>query len=208
MFNGLDVSKNPAAATDITKAMVYSGQLDPKFTGGLTNNFRYKSFTLNTFIYISTGNVKRLAPLYPTATSASSAPYPFQNLSAELVNRWRQPGDETKTNIPSLPSAGPATTTSSAIPGTTQQPFLRTMYDYSTARVVDASFARLRNVSLGYVVPNKQIKQLGLKSCQLMLSATNLFYIADKRLNGQDPEVYGNSLPIPRTYSLSLNIGL
>jgi TonB-linked SusC/RagA family outer membrane protein len=208
MFNGLDVSKNPAAATDITKAMVYSGQLDPKFTGGLTNNFRYKSFTLNTFFYISTGNVKRLAPLYPTATSASSAPYPFQNLSGELVNRWRQPGDEAFTSIPSLPSAGPTNATSMTIPGTSQTPFLRTMYDYSSARVVDASFARLRNVSLGYVVPNKQIKQLGLKSCQLMLSATNLFYIADKRLNGQDPEVYGNNLPIPRTYSLSLNIGL
>lgn len=208
MFNGLDVSTNPAAATDITKAMVYSGQLDPKFTGGLTNNFRYKSFTLNTFIYISTGNVKRLAPLYPTATSANSAPYPFQNLSSELVNRWRQPGDEAFTNIPSLPSAGLPANSSGIIPGTSQQPFLRTMYDYSTARVVDASFARLKNVSLGYVVPAKQIKQLGLKSCQVMATVTNLFYIADKRLNGQDPEVYGNSLPIPRTYSLSLNIGL
>lgn len=208
MFNGLDVNKNPAAATDITKAMVYSGQLDPKFTGGLTNNFRYKAFTLNTFIYISTGNVKRLAALYPTATSASSAPYPFQNLSGELVNRWRQPGDETFTNIPSLPSAGPPSATSSVIPGTTQQPYLRTMYDYSSARIVDASFARLRNVSLGYLVPAKSIQQLGLKSCQLSLSATNLFYVANKRLNGQDPEVNGNSLPIPRTYSLTLNIGL
>lgn len=208
MFNGLDVSKNPAAATDVTKAMVYSGQLDPKFIGGLTNNFRYKAFTLNTFIYVSTGNVKRLAALFPTATSASSAPYPFQNLSGELVNRWRVPGDETFTNIPSLPSAGPVSATSSSIPGTTQQTYLRNMYDYSSARVVDASFARLRNVSLGYVVPAKRIQQLGLKSCQIMVSATNLFYIADKRLNGQDPEVNGNSLPIPRTYSISLNIGL
>jgi TonB-linked SusC/RagA family outer membrane protein len=207
-FNGLDVGKNPGTATDITKGMVYSGQLDPKFTGGLTNNFRYKAFTLNTFVYISTGNVKRLAALYPTATSASSAPYPFQNLSGELVNRWRQPGDEVYTNIPSLPSAGPISSTSMSIPGTSQTPYLRTMYDYSTARVVDASFARLRNVSLGYIVPAKQIQKYGFKSCQLMLSATNLFYIADKRLNGQDPEVNGNSLPIPRTYSLSLNIGL
>jgi hypothetical protein len=41
-----------------------------------------------------------------------------------------------------------------------------------------------------------------------MASVTNLFYIADKRLNGQDPEVNGNNLPIPRTYSLTLNIGL
>jgi hypothetical protein len=155
-FNGLNVATNPAAATDVTKAMVYSGQLDPKFTGGLTNNFRYKSFTLNTFFYLSTGNVKRLAPLYPTATLASSAPYPFQNLSAELVDRWRKPGDEANTIIPSLPSAGPISSTSLTIPSTSAVALMRTMYDYSDARVVDASFVRLRNLSLGYLVPNKK----------------------------------------------------
>ncbi|PTS97991.1 SusC/RagA family TonB-linked outer membrane protein, partial [Pedobacter sp. HMWF019] len=207
-FNGLDITTNPAAVADVTKAMVYSGQLDPKFTGGLTNNFRYKSFTLNTFLYISTGNVKRLAPLYSTATSASSAPYPFQNLSAELVNRWREPGDEANTNIPSLPSAGTQASTGLTVPGTNGYVFSRTMYDYSNARIVDASFVRLRNVSLGYLIPNKQVTRLGLKSCQLSASVSNLFYIADKRLNGQDPEVNGNSLPIPRTYSLTLNVGL
>lgn len=208
LFNGLDVTKNPAAVADVTKAMVYSGQLDPKFTGGLTNNFRYKSFTLNTFFYVSTGNVKRLAALYPTATSASSAPYPFQNLSGELVNRWRQPGDEAITNIPSLPFAGDQRVTGVTVPGSVGYSYSRTLYDYSTARVVDASFIRLRNLAVGYLVPNKQIKQLGLKSLQLQASVTNLFYIADKRLNGQDPEVNGNSLPIPRTFSLTLNIGL
>jgi TonB-linked SusC/RagA family outer membrane protein len=207
-YNGLNTTTNPAAVTDVTKAMVYSGQLDPKFTGGLTNNFRYKSFTLNSFIYISTGNVKRLAPLYSTATSASSAPYPFQNLSSELVNRWQKPGDELTTNIPSLPSAGTTASTGLIVPGSTGYVFSRTMYDYSTERIVDASFIRLRNLSFGYIVPNNSVKQLGIKSCQLSASVTNLFYIADKRLNGQDPEVTGNSLPIPRTYSLTLNIGL
>ncbi|ARS40168.1 hypothetical protein CA265_11090 [Sphingobacteriaceae bacterium GW460-11-11-14-LB5] len=207
-FNGLNVASNPGAVTDVTKAMVYSGQLDPKFTGGLTNNFRYKSFTLNTFLYISTGNVKRLAELYPTATSASSAPYSFQNLSSELVNRWRQPGDEANTIIPSLPTAGPQASTGLVVPGTSGYVYSRTLYDYSNARVVDASFIRLRNLALGYVVPNKQVTHLGLKSLQLMASVTNLFYVANKRLNGQDPEVTGNSLPIPRTYSLTLNVGL
>ncbi|WP_316828963.1 SusC/RagA family TonB-linked outer membrane protein [Pedobacter miscanthi] len=207
-FNNLNVATNPAAVSDVTKAMVYSGQLDPKFTGGLTNNFRYKSFTLNTFLYISTGNVKRLAALYPTATSASSAPYSFQNLSGELVNRWRQPGDEANTNIPSLPTAGAQSSTSLAVPGSSALEYSRLLYDYSNIRVVDASFVRLRNLAFGYIVPNKQATRLGIKSLQLMASVTNLFYIADKRLNGQDPEVNGNSLPIPRTYSLSLNVGL
>jgi len=207
-FNGLDVAQNPAAVTDVTKAMVYSGQLDPKFTGGITNNFRYKSFTLNTFLYLSTGNVKRLAPLYPSATSASSAPYSFQNLSAELNNRWRQPGDETRTNIPSLPSAGPQSATGYIIPGSSGYEYSRRMYDYSNERVVDASFLRLRNVDLGYLLPAEKIKQLGVKSCKITASVSNLFYIADNRLNGQDPEVDGNSLPMPRTYSLTLNIGL
>ena len=207
-FNNLDVAKNPAAADDVTKAMVYSGQLDPKFTGGLSNNIRYKSFTLNAFLYISTGNVKRLAPLYPSARSNSSAPYPFQNLSAELNNRWRQPGDEAFTNIPTLPTAGNIATYKIQVPGISSGVYSHQLYDYSNARVVDASFVRLRNLSLGYLLPANQLKRIGLKSLQLQGSVSNLFYIADKRLNGTDPEVNGNSLPIPRTYSLSLNVGI
>lgn len=208
LFNGLDVAKNPEAATDVTKALVYSGQLDPKFTGGLSNNFRYKSFTLNAFLYISTGNVKRLPALYPNARDAQSAPYPFQNLSGELNNRWRKPGDEAFTNIPSLPNANALALPTLLVPGSSAQAYAHQLYDYSNARVVDASFARLRNLAVGYIVPNNQIKRLGLKSAQIQATVTNLFYIADKRLNGTDPEVNGNSLPIPRTYSLSLNIGI
>ncbi|RZK68156.1 MAG: SusC/RagA family TonB-linked outer membrane protein [Pedobacter sp.] len=208
LFTGLDVSKNPDAATDVTKALVYSGQLDPKFTGGLSNNFRYKSFTLNAFLYISTGNVKRLPALYPNARDAQSAPYPFQNLSAELNNRWRKPGDEAFTTIPSLPNANALALPTILVPGSSAPAFSHQLYDYSNERVVDASFVRLRNLAFGYVVPNNQIKKLGLKSAQIQATVTNLFYIADKRLNGTDPEVNGNSLPIPRTYSLSLNIGI
>ncbi|PWS30150.1 SusC/RagA family TonB-linked outer membrane protein [Pedobacter paludis] len=208
LFNGLNVATNPEAATDVTKALVYSGQLDPKFTGGLGNNFRYKSFTLNTFFYISTGNVKRLAPLYTSVRATTSAPYPFQNLSAELNNRWRQPGDEAFTIIPSLPSANSVALNQIPVPGSTGTFSPYQLYDYSNTRIVDASFIRLRNLALGYLVPSDKIKRIGLKSCQIQASVSNLFYIADKRLNGQDPEVNGNSLPIPRTYSLSLNIGI
>lgn len=208
LFNGLNVATNPEAATDVTKALVYSGQVDPKFTGGFGNNFRYKSFTLNTFLYISTGNVKRLAPLYTSVRATSSAPYPFQNLSAELNNRWRQPGDEANTVIPSLPTANSVALNQIPVPGSTGTFSPYQLYDYSNTRIVDASFVRLRNLAFGYIVPTDKIKRIGLKSFQIQASVSNLFYLADKRLNGQDPEVNGNSLPIPRTYSLSLNIGI
>lgn len=208
LFNNLDVVKNPEAAEDVTKAMVYSGQLDPKFTGGFSNNIRYKSFTLNAFLYISTGNVKRLPALYPSARSNSSAPYPFQNLSGELTNRWRKPGDEAFTNIPSLPTAGDPGSLTVKVPGTATGAYVHQLFDYSNARVVDASFVRLRNLSLGYLVPSEELKRVGIKSLRIQGSVSNLFYIANKRLNGTDPEVNGNSLPIPRTYSVSLNVGI
>ncbi|MCD0488605.1 SusC/RagA family TonB-linked outer membrane protein [Pedobacter sp. MC2016-14] len=205
-YNGLNVATNPGAAADVTKALVYSGQLDPKFTGGINNSFRYKAFTLNAMFYISTGNVKRLAPLYENR-QVTSAAYSFQNLSSELNNRWRKPGDEAFTNIPSLPSFTSIALGTVSIPGTASAWSPYVLYDYSTARVVNASYARLRNLSMGYLLPAAQAAKFGIRSCQLQASVTNLFYIADKRLNGVDPEVNGNSLPIPRTYSLSLNIG-
>ncbi|OOG19714.1 hypothetical protein BWD42_07370 [Sphingobacterium sp. CZ-UAM] len=212
LFPAMDPVKNPAVLSDITKALVYSGQLDPKFTAGISNQIRYGNFSLGAFFYLSTGSIKRLPPLFDLNIAVNSAPDAGKNLPLDLINRWQKPGDEIMTNIPSLPNAeevredyiiGLPNFNNQGSPGYAA----RGMYDYSTARVISNNFIRLKNLDLAYTLPKKITQHWGIKSCRIMASATNLFYIANKGLQGQDPEVDGNNLPINKTYSFSLNIG-
>jgi len=203
LFNKLE-KDNAAKTNDATLGMVFVGQKDPKFTGGLGNNFQYKNFSLNILFNIALGQHKFLPALYNGMYN--SAPYPGQNLQAALVDRWRNPGDEKLTNIPSLPTASIAMVNLPFGTGTTASPYQ--LYDYSTARVADASFVRCQNISFGYQVPAQLIKSTKvIRSCTIQGSAYNLFYIASKELHGVDPEVVDNNLPLPRSFSLTLNVG-
>ncbi|MBC7616563.1 MAG: SusC/RagA family TonB-linked outer membrane protein [Pedobacter sp.] len=82
----------------------------------------------------------------------------------------------------------------------------------------DASFLRLRNISLGIDIAHfKKIK--GISKCQLVLSGRNLFTVT--KYTGMDPEVSSgtinssfdrgvdhNTIPNLKTYQIGLNIGL
>ncbi|MDR6782764.1 TonB-linked SusC/RagA family outer membrane protein [Pedobacter africanus] len=189
-----------ASKKNVSLLMQHAGQLDPKFTGGFGTNIRYRNFSLNTSFVVSMGAQKFLAPLYNN--SNQSAPYPTQNLSSVLNERWRKPGDEAFTNIPSLPTAN--------IPftyiGNSSYP-IYSLYDNSTVRVVDADYLRCRNIGFSYAIPPRMLAKAHIHQLSLQASVTNLFYLASGKLEGIDPEVSGNSLPMPRTYSLTLNVG-
>ncbi|WP_166785187.1 SusC/RagA family TonB-linked outer membrane protein [Sphingobacterium psychroaquaticum] len=193
---------------DPTSFLVYSGKRDPDFTGGFQTMMNYKQFSLSGSFAYNIGNVIRLNPLF-SQSGFNYAPQPETNLSAELVNRWRQPGDEAFTNIPSLTTLYP-TVQQVALPnGATTYAY--TMYDQSTARIVNGDFLRCTNLTFGYTVPANLIKPLHINSLSLRLSGNNLFVIADKRLNGQDPETAGlggTALPIIPSYNFGLNITL
>ena len=69
----------------------------------------------------------------------------------------------------------------------------------------------MKNISLGYNMPDKFLKKVRLHAANLRLNVTNPFLIySDKKLKGQDPEYYksgGVSLPTPKQYTVTLNIG-
>ena len=69
----------------------------------------------------------------------------------------------------------------------------------------------MKNISLAYTVPENFLKKTRLHSMNLNLNLTNPFLIySDKKLKGQDPEYYksgGVSLPTPKQYTVTLNIG-
>lgn len=180
--------------------LIYHGPIEPKVIGGLSNTFRYKSWEFSCFITTQAGNKIRLNPVFDPAFADLNV------FSKDYYDRWLNPGDEMKTEIPGLPSLDLI-----GLVGEENIEKAYNTYNYSQKRVVDGSFVRMKNISLSYNMPEKLIKHLGLENIGLKINVTNPFLIySDKRLNGQDPEYYksgGVSLPTPKQYTLTLNIG-
>ena len=177
------------------------GAVEPNITAGLSNTFRYKNWELSTLITAQAGNKLRKPDQYSIDYNDLSV------FPKEMRNRWIQPGDEHITNIPGI-----------ADKRTVNEIGYRTLrrvynaYNYSTERVVDGSFVRMKNISLSYTFPKEVLEQLKVNNLTLRLQAANPFLIySDKNLNGQDPEFFrsgGVAYPVTAQYTFTINLGI
>lgn len=211
-FNNMDhaFTSNP---DDI---LVYSGQLLPKVTGTINPVLRYKAFSFSTVLYLSLGATKRLNDGYQRIANniMSGVPPTYTNLPVEFLDRWRKPGDEAYTNIPTFYDRSnnnievPFTVVSDSrsLTKITVSPY--TAYFQSDIRTINNDYLRCTNINMGYALPPRLVKKAGLKTLSVSGTVNNVFVIANKRLNGQDPETdnFGSfALPITRQYSFTVN---
>ncbi|MCC9019730.1 SusC/RagA family TonB-linked outer membrane protein [Flavobacterium lipolyticum] len=165
---------------------VVLGSPFPKTTFSLNTNFRYKGFDMNIFLSGTAGNKVFNAVKY-TGVNAS---FPGYNLLADSKNAWSP--TNTNTNIPVLSSTD------------NNNNFGRISDFY----IEDASFLRLRNVSIGYTVKEQWLH--GKAKLRFFISGQNLFTITN--YSGMDPEVglrnFGLDLgkyPLSRIYMTGVN---
>ncbi|WPR75940.1 TonB-dependent receptor [Algoriphagus sp. NG3] len=119
---------------------------------------------------------------------------PYANQLAYNLDRWTGPG--TSNEVPRLTT------------GATRNNVFSDFY------VEDGSFLRLRNVQLGYTIPNTLTKKIGVQHFRFYLAANNLVTLT--RYQGFDPDVgSGNPLfagvdngiyPQARSFMAGLNI--
>lgn len=177
----------------------YEGPVDPTVTGGFGNNLSWKGFHLNVFLTYSFGNKIRLDPVFAAAYSDLSS------MPKEFKNRWVKPGDELVTDIPVIASRR-------QYKNDKYLSYAYNAYNYSTARIADGGFIRLKEISLTYDLPSKAIKALRLSNASVKFQATNLLLLySDKKLNGQDPEFFnsgGVATPSPKQFTFTLRFGL
>ena len=141
----------------------------PPINGGFGFNITYKAFTLDTSFNFTLGkwfiNQDRLATENANAFGAS-------NLSRKVLDYWKKPGDNARN------------------PGLQE-----TYFTQKDSRLLeDASFLRLRNISLSYRMPEDIVKQIGFfDGVRLYGSARNLFVWT--KYTGADPE-YDSSIAL------------
>ncbi|MCW3081607.1 SusC/RagA family TonB-linked outer membrane protein [Segetibacter sp.] len=195
-----EVSSNVYLQDQNTSNLVYAGPVDPTLTGGLSNTFNYKAFSLNVFVTYQAGNKIRLYPSFRTAYTD------FDAMPKEFNDRWVMPGDEKLTNVPSIVDAFQRY----VLGGSGGYPYNN--YNYSTVRIADGGFVRLKTVSLTYNVTKKTLDRIGFKSLAVTAVAANPWLIySDPTLKGQDPEFFnsgGVAQPIQKQFTLSLKVGL
>ena len=205
MFNYVEVpDEEKSKSIDPTTYLVYSGETEPYFTGGLGFSFRYKSLSLNTSFSLLLGSKKRLpSPYSDFQGSGSMMPDPTKNVNRDLLNRWQKPGDEVYTNIPGLPTW--PIEIGWTLPNTDSAESAIEMWEKSDAMVVSGSFLRCRNIGLSWQMKKEWCDKIHAKNLAINFNMDNIFVIASKRFNGFDPELE-NSI-MPRSFSLGLNIG-
>ena len=80
--------------------------------------------------------------------------------------------------------------------------------DYeSTLRYRDASFIKVKNITLGYNLPISLVDMMHISKLRLYISSNNPFILYTKLEEGIDPEREGNiSWPLARTFIFGINL--
>lgn len=186
------VGDNGGAATQAAK-------IDTRpLTMGITNNFKYKGLSFSFFVQLTRQMGRnflfdRAFTMYNPGSFSSSPEY--GNLPVAYNDAWKHPGQEVSLQrLTSTPFGAP----------------VRSQRDYviiSDAAWVDASFIKLRNVSLSYNFPEKWITKVHLKGLSVYLTGQNLLTIT--KYQGLDPETQSASvLPLMRVWNGGIQINL
>ena len=195
---------------------VVSGSREPNFAGSFYSTLRYQQWSLSASFNYALGNKIRKFALYKDVLDGVSSE---NNVRKEFTHRWRKPGDERHTQLPSLISpSDPAFGEnryhwSAATPAATQgfEAFADNywmMYDNSNARVVSGSYLRLSNLALRYQFSRKQLKGLPFSNLAFDAAMTNVFTLKSSALEGQDPTQSGFSLQTSLSLRPSFTFGL
>lgn len=172
----------------------FLGYTVPHTTGGLSNIFTYKNFSMNIFVDWALGH----------SINHNSEMRYFMNTFANnyaLIDKvkqtWKQPGDQTKyarftANDPDDGNANFSRTSN--------------IFNYK------GDYLCLREITLQYNIPSSKIAKLGMQNLAITVAGNNLYYFT--ALEGVSPEVgasttyddnYYNYPPI-RKYSVGVKV--
>lgn len=172
------------------------GNAMPKFFGGVTNTFTFKGFDASVLFTYQWGskiwNHNQFLSMYGGTRADRSL---YQN----DVDYWKKPGDQT--DIPRFTSVGN-----------------NWALEQNSRLLEDASFLRLKSLTVGYTVPKRITEKIKLQGLRVYFAGSNLWLLT--KYTGPDPEsnvsnasqqIQGidfGTPPQPRTLQIGLNVTL
>ena len=166
------------------------GDVNPDYTFGFTNNFKYKNFDISIFINGVQGNdIVNMNSAWNGNLGTS------KNITLAMYEgAWAEGKDNSNALGPKI-----------------IRQFWRTL-PFTRRFIEDGSFVRIKNINLGYNLPNNIIN--GISNIRVSVGANNLFTFTkytgfDPEINsyGDNPALFGVDLggyPNARTYNLNI----
>ncbi|WP_342647381.1 SusC/RagA family TonB-linked outer membrane protein [Mucilaginibacter sp. CSA2-8R] len=169
--------------------ITYHGSARPVTYGALRNTFSLGNFSVSANITYRLGYFVRLSSIqYATVLSGLGG-------HGDYSDRWQRPGDEQRTQIPSMPS----------VINTNRDNF----YTYSSALVAKGDHIRLQDITASYELTRKHWRKLPFKTLRIYGYANNLGILWKAMKGDLDPDaVNGDTLPLPKTIALGLKADL
>lgn len=207
-FAGINPANGKAMIYDTLGNLSYSGSNRdaavrgsniPTYFGGISNNFSYKGVNLEVFFQYQGGNKAYNGDLSNLYASGSSA----NNQLVSQLERWQNPGDITNVVRPFQ---------GGVIDGFNQQ-----FNTFGTTQFMsDASYVRLKQVTLSYNLPANIVSKMHLNKVNVFIQGLNLWTYT--KFQGIDPEVVSNNngtgvssfgvYPVARQFMGGISIGL
>ena len=168
----------------------------PKMFYGLTLGFRWKDLDFNMLWQGSAMYTVRFTHYYATMLWNDA------NMPAYFYDRWHHadPNDNTSEWIPGK------------WPAIRNQADVGSLYNESSVWRKDASYLRLKSLSLGYSLPKKWISKARLGNVRIGVAGYNILTICDKFVKPFDPEKIEGALntgwvyPLNRSVNFELNL--
>lgn len=188
--SGGDVNWLDADGNNIidTRDMVYMGNQYPDFTGGFSNRFQYKNFSMNFRLDYSLGGTV----YYETGARLEGNFSGANAISANVINSWENQGDIT--DQPKYYWAD-------------QNANWNVWNSRGSSRFFQKTdYLSIREVTLAYNLPTTISENIGLQNVRFHLTGSNLHYFT--KYEGLNPEVTDSDVgyPIPRELIFGVSI--
>lgn len=171
----------------------FTGSANPKFSGGFNNTFSYKGIELSVFLTYSYG--QKIYQYWTGGLRMGQGTWP--QLRSVCESRWTGPG------------------TSDTHPRAIHGHAWNSTKFVNTRFLHDASYIRLRSLTLGYNLPARILKKAKIDALRVYFQADNLFVITKWPYLDPEVSVSNNAVTYgydwlnpgqPRTFTLGFNI--
>lgn len=160
----------------------YLGSRSPKFTIGLNNSVYYKGFDLGVSMMLRWG----------------------QMIDAQFLGRFDPSG---VSNSPDYLDYWTPENPSNDFPRPKKDGKLYDNFGYMSLNYIDGSYFKVKNISLGYTIPQKITSKIGVNKLRGYVTASNLFTVAKSHLiKNYDPERGGaEDMPLTKQIVFGIN---
>ncbi len=180
---------------ELRNLFTYVGDRDPKFTGGIINNFKVKNFDLT---ISATFNFKQTVMRSPS----------YRGMELDRGRNYTREIYEAGGSLPGITSPDMDANPNGWMANKWFAGNRSNTYGLLDVWAKEISYVRISSIRLGYTLPKEFTAPMGISSLRLSVEGRNLFVFSNGYKGYFDPETYGNiyAQPIAKSVTVGFNV--